>query len=157
MRWRRRKDREEDLERELRSDLELEAAEQEENGLSPEQARLAARRAFGNVVLVKEDVRKMWGWTFLERFWQDLRYAGRILRKAPVFTAVAVLSIGLGVAANTTVFSLIDAMWFRTLPVRDPEQLVRIYAWDRRRARGQQKSAISPGLCMTPCVGALQR
>jgi len=96
MRWRWRKEREEDLERELRSELELEAAEQEENGLSAEQACYAAGRRFGNVTLVKEEVREMWGWTFLERFWQNLRYAIRILRKGPVFTAVAVLSIGLG-------------------------------------------------------------
>jgi hypothetical protein len=68
MNWWRRREREEDLERELRSDLDLEAAEQQESGLSPEEARIAARRAFGNVTLMKEEVRHMWGWTSWEIF-----------------------------------------------------------------------------------------
>jgi predicted permease len=139
MRWWRRKGAEQDLERELRSDLELEAEEQSESGLSAQEARYAARRAFGNTTLVREEVREMWGWSSVERIIQDLRYALRVLRKAPAFTAVALLSITLGIAANTTVFSLIDAMWFRTLPVRDPEQLVRVYAW------GLPKGANRPG------------
>jgi predicted permease len=128
-----------DLDRELRTHLRAEAEEQQETGLTSEQAHYAARRAFGNTTLVKEEMREMWAWTFVERLIQDLRYAVRVLRKAPVFTTVALLSITLGVAANTTVFSLIDAMWFRTLPVRDPEQLVRAYVW------GLPKGARHPG------------
>jgi len=99
-----------------------------------------ARRAFGNITLVKEDVRAIWGWTSVEGIIQDLRYAVRMLGKSPAFTAVALLSVTLGIAANTTVFSLIDAMWFRTLPVRDPEQLIRVYAW------GLPKGANRPGV-----------
>src|ERR1700735_3798968 len=124
--WQRR---EADFDRELRNHLDLEAEGQQDAAISPDEARYAARRAFGNVTLVKEDVRAICGWTSVEGFIQDLRYAVRTLSKAPAFTAVALLSITLGIAANTTVFSLIDAMWLRTLPVRDPEQLVRVYAW----------------------------
>jgi predicted permease len=140
MSWLHRKRREQDLERELRSDLELEAEELQEKGLSAAEARYAARRAFGNATLIKEDVRAVRGWTAFERSMQDLRYAFRILRNAPVFTTVAVISITLGIAANTTVFSLIDAMWFRTLPVHDPNQLVRVYMW------GKPAGARRPGI-----------
>jgi predicted permease len=124
MRWLGRKQRERDLERELRSDLELEAEEQQESGLSPEDARYAARRAFGNTTLVREEVREMWGWTFLERLWQDVRYAARMLRNTPAFTVVAVLSLALGIGANTAIFSLLNAIILRLLPVPDPHQIV---------------------------------
>ncbi len=137
--WRSRK-READLDRELRDHLDLEAEEQRGAGLSAQAARDAAQRAFGSSTLVKEDVRAAWGWTTVERLMQDLRYSVRVLRKAPAFTAVALISIALGIAANTTVFSLIDAMWFRTLPVHEPEQLVRVYAW------GFPKGAHRPGI-----------
>ncbi len=127
-----RKSRERELEREMRSDLELEAAEQQEKGLSPEEARYAARRAFGNTTLVKEEVRKMWGWTSLERFWQDVRYALRTLRNAPVFTATALLSLGLGIGANTAIFTLLYTVLLKPLPVPNPEALVVLGIRDSR-------------------------
>src|SRR5215831_7479098 len=80
MRWRRRK-RPEDLERELRDHLELEAEERHEAGVSPDEARYAARRRLGNTTLIKEDVRAVWTWTLLEQIGQDLRYAARTMRK----------------------------------------------------------------------------
>jgi MacB-like periplasmic core domain len=122
MRWRRR-NRAEDLERELRGHLELEAEERHEAGLSPDEARFAARRAFGNATLIKEDVRAVWNWTLLEQLAQDLRYAARTMRKNWGFSIVAILSLALGIGANTAIFGLIDALLLKSLPVRDPQSL----------------------------------
>jgi predicted permease len=124
--WRRLRSRERDLERELRSDLELEAAERQESGLPADEACYAARRAFGNTTSVEEQVRAMWGWTWCERLIEDLRYAVRTLRKSPVFTAVAVLSLALGIGANSAIFTLIDVVMLRSLPVAEPGKLVEI-------------------------------
>ena len=105
--------REQDLDRELRDHIELEAAE-------------ADRRTLGNIALVKENVRDAWGWMWLDRLAQDLRYAIRTLRKSPAFAATAVLSLALGIGASTAIFSLIDALLLRLLPVRDPQELVQL-------------------------------
>ena len=145
MRWLRGKQREQDLERELRSDLELEAEEQRASGLSPEEAHYAALREFGNTALVKEEVRAMWGWTSIERLMQDLRYAARVLMKSPGFTTAAVLSLALGIGANTSMFSILDNVLLKSLPAKDPSQL-RILMWHGRGDAAGMKSHSGYGI-----------
>jgi predicted permease len=126
--WMQREAREADLERELRDHLELEAEEQREAGLSPEEAAYAARRAFGNAVRIKEDVRMAWGFQWLETLLRDLRYGVRQLRRNPSFTIVAVLTLALGIGGITAMFSAFDAVLIRRLPYADAERLVMV--WD---------------------------
>src|SRR5260370_40087768 len=121
-----REGREQDHDREIRAHLELEAEEQIEAGQAPVEGPSAARRAFGNVTLIQEVTREMWGWAALERLGQDLRYAMRMMRKSPGFTAVTVLSLALGIGANTAIFTMIDAIFLKLLPVKDPQELVQI-------------------------------
>jgi predicted permease len=122
--WSRRRQLEQDLEREIEAHLDLEAEEQHETGRPKDQARYAARRAFGNVTSAKEDVRAAWGWTALDQLVQDLRYTMRLLRRSRGFTAVAVACLALGIGANTAIFTLMNAVMLKSLPVEDPEQLV---------------------------------
>ncbi|HEX4228425.1 MAG TPA: ABC transporter permease [Bryobacteraceae bacterium] len=125
--WRRRRQREQDLERELRSDLELETAEQQENGLSEEDARYAAKRVFGNAALIKEETREMWGWGFLDRLVQDARLSLRLLRRSPGFVLFAVLALALGLGANEAIFSVVDSVLLRPLPFRHAGRLVEVW------------------------------
>jgi putative ABC transport system permease protein len=124
----RRRDLENDLQRELQSHIDLEAEQQQQAGASEDEAHYAARRAFGNATLVAEDVRESWSLAWLEHFFRDLRYGARALRKSPGFTAVAVLTLALGIGANTAIFSAIDALMLRPLPFTASDQLVRIYS-----------------------------
>src|SRR5262245_1023069 len=123
---------ERELDEEIRAHLEMEIERNIANGVWPEEARLAARRSFGSVVLSREDSRAMWGLGSLEALWQDLRYGVRILLKSKAFTTVAVLSLALGIGANTATFSLVDPILLRLLPVKKPEQLVVIKSVDER-------------------------
>ena len=128
MRWWQIRKRDADLERELRSDLELEEEEQRDNGKSPEEARFAAQCAFGNAILIREQTREAWGWAPFERLWQDIRYAFRQLKRSPGFAIATILILALGIGAVTAVFSLIDTALLKMLPVHDPEQLVELRA-----------------------------
>jgi predicted permease len=82
--------------------------------------------SFGSTTLVKETTRETWGWSWLECFVQDLRFGGRMMRRSPGFSAIAILSLALGIGANTAIFSLLNTLTMRRLPVRNPEQLVEV-------------------------------
>ena len=125
LRWiTRRSSKEAELRDELEFHLQQEAAESAAAGLPVDQAKWAARRELGNIALLMEDTRAQWGWASLERLLQDLRYALRILRRNPGFATAVVLSLTLGIGANTAIFSLLDAVVTRPLPVPAPQRLV---------------------------------
>ena len=124
MKWWQIGKRDADLDRELRSDLELEEEEQRDRGLSPENARYAARRAFGNTTLIREQSREAWAWVPIERLLQDVRYAFRQLLRSPAFAVTAVLILSLSIGASTAVFSILDSVLIRPYAFRNPEQIV---------------------------------
>ena len=117
-----------ELDEELRGFLQMAAEEKIRQGMSRKDALRAVRLERGNVEVAKEIVHAA-GWeSFVETLWQDLRYGARMLRKNPGLTSVAVLTTALGIAANVTVFSVVDALFLRSVPAKNPERLVRIQA-----------------------------
>ena len=121
--------------RELDSYVAIETDENIARGMAPDEARLAAIRKLGNRTLVREDIYQMNTIGFLDSAWRDLKYAARLLRLNPGFAVVAILSLALGVGANTAIFQLLDAVRLRTLPVPDPLRLVEIRIADAKGGR----------------------
>ena len=113
-----------DIEEEVRLHLELREQDQIQAGLSPREARQAASRRFGNAMLLTEQTHMVWGWEWLESFLQDTAYGTRAMLRSPALTTVALLSLALGIGANTAIFSLLNAVMLRSLPVKDPAQLI---------------------------------
>jgi macrolide transport system ATP-binding/permease protein len=121
--WRKR---EKELEREIQHHLRMAEEERAERGASQQDAQAGARREFGNPGLVRETARDIWGWRWLQDLQEDLHYALRTLRKNPGFATTVVLTLGLGIGANTAIFTLLDAVMLRSLPVANPKQLYRL-------------------------------
>jgi predicted permease len=119
-----RSDKESELREELQFHLEEEADLRRGPGMTEHDARLAARRELGNVTLVAENTRAAWGWTAVDQLGQDLRYAFRTIAANRLFTMLAVSSLALGIGANTAIFSLLNTLALRELPVQDPGQIV---------------------------------
>lgn len=118
--------RQRELEDELRAHFEMLVEQNLQRGMTPEDARRAARMELGGADQIKEAVHDGRGFPLLDSIFSDFRYAARMLRKAPGFTTVAILTLALGIGANTAIFTMMNGLMLRTLPVRDPGQLVEL-------------------------------
>jgi predicted permease len=119
-----------DLDQDIRDYIEIETKENIERGMSPEEARYAAQRKFGNVTRVREETREIWSVTWLEKFLQDVRFGIRTLWKRPQFTIAAILILALGIGASTVIFSVVQGAVLAPLPYREAQQLVML--WESR-------------------------
>ena len=130
---------ESDLDEEIRFHLAEEADERVSDGTAPEEAIAGARRDFGNVLLVREATREAWGWGVAERLAQDYRYALRSMRRDPGFSAAVVLALAVGTGANTAIFTVVNSLLLRPLPVEEPERLALVAATHPETPQGQPR------------------
>ena len=130
----RRRDKEQELREELQFHLDEEAEAKLAEGASTQEARWAARRELGNRVLVREDTRSSWGWPMVEQIGQDLHYAFRTISTSRSFSLLAILTLALGIGANTAIYSFMDSILLRSLPVADPESLA-VLNWHLSKVR----------------------
>ena len=164
-----RRRKESELREELQFHLDEEAEQHRAEGLTEDQARWAARRELGNLTLLQEDTRAMWGWTIFEQVGQDLRYAFRTMAANRLFTLLAMTSLALGIGANTAIYSFMDAILLRSLPVSDPESLV-VLNWYAKATEGdsvmkamsgttyhEPNSGVSAGIFPFPAFELFQR
>src|SRR5258708_2440268 len=151
--WRRKR-RDEELDAEIQSHLNMAARDHVERGETPRQARDSARREIGNVALVKEATREAWGRRWLRDVAQDLAYALRQLRRSPGFTVVAILTLALGIGANTAIFTLINTVMLTRLPVGHAEQLVLLHWMSHSKGPFLWTTSSSFGGCGTSDPGS---
>jgi putative ABC transport system permease protein len=124
-----------DLSEEMQQHLEEKIEELVATGLSKKEASAAARRAFGNITLIEENSRGVWRWPSLENLLRDIRFGLRVLRKNPGFTITAVLTLAIGIGANTAIFSVLESQLWRPLPFPDSERLVDVHTVLRKNPR----------------------
>ncbi|HEY3380992.1 MAG TPA: ABC transporter permease [Vicinamibacterales bacterium] len=138
----RRRRRDDELDEEMRTHLQMATRERIERGESPEKAAAAARREFGNVDLVREVTRDMWGWRWLDQFKRDVRHALRTMRRSPGYTAIVIVTLALGIGANTAIFTIVNAVLLEPLPFRDPDRLVMM--WEETARRPGKPNTVGP-------------
>src|SRR3569832_1393139 len=139
----RRKSVEREMEEELRFHLRMRAEENVRRGMRPDEAERAAVKSFGQLGRVKEYCRDVKGGGLVESLIQDLKFGARTLLKSRGFTLVAVLTLAIGIGANTAIFSVVEAVLLRALPYGDADRLVVL--WENRRASNRPHNVINPG------------
>src|SRR2546428_8467913 len=137
------------LDEEIRDHIERETQDNIDRGMAPVEARAAALRHFGNVALAMEHTRAVWIPVWLDQLGQDMRYGLRMLRRAPAFSAIVMLTLGVGIGLSTAVFSVVNAVLVRPLSYPHAERLFRV-SRDDDRANGGGGGGISPGIAPRP-------
>src|SRR6266851_8016074 len=132
-----------ELSEEIREHLEEKIEELVATGMPRKEATYAARREFGNVRLTEEDSRAVWRWAAIEDFFTDVRFGARMLRKNPGFSAIAVFTLALGIAANATIFSFLSAWMLKKPAVSDPDRLMVVYGTNSNELREVNQNPVS--------------